>query len=201
MSQMPPVPSMTLQPQTIRVVTRHGGFLRAVIFVSALFLFGAVFLLGMVLGGGAVMTANAGTGAWSTTWRSGSFTETVAILPIKGVIDAGQSAHVHQAVDAILEDSTVQAVVLRVDSPGGGVTASDQIWHEVGRLQRAGLPVVASYGAVAASGGYYVSCGADHIMAEQTTITGSIGVIAQIMTIEGLLEKVGVQDSLARHYM
>ena len=80
-----------------------------------------------------------------------------------------------------------------VDSPGGGVSASDQIWYQIGRLKDAGLPVVASFGGVAASGGYYVSCGADHIIAEETCVTGSIGVIAQVFTMEQLMEKVGIQ--------
>jgi protease-4 len=80
-----------------------------------------------------------------------------------------------------------------VDSPGGEVAASDQIWNEVNRLRSKSIPVVASFGGVAASGGYYVSCGSDYIMAEPTTITGSIGVIAQVMTFEGLMGKIGVQ--------
>ncbi|HEV7361828.1 MAG TPA: S49 family peptidase, partial [Mycobacterium sp.] len=74
-------------------------------------------------------------------------------------------------------DDAVSAVVLRVDSPGGSVTGSETVWREVNRLRKAGKPVVASMGAVAASGGYYVSMAADAIVANPGTITGSIGVV------------------------
>ena len=97
------------------------------------------------------------------------------------------------AVEYALHQSNIRAIVLRVDSPGGGVTSSDQIWYEIERLKKKGLPIIASYGGVAASGGYYVSCGADEIVAEPTCITGSIGVIAQIFTFEGLMDKVGIE--------
>ena len=81
---------------------------------------------------------------------------------------------------AILEaskDASIKAIVLRVDSPGGSVTASDQILHAVKTAQKAGKPVVVSMGSVAASGGYYISLSADRIIAEPGTITGSIGVL------------------------
>ena len=117
----------------------------------------------------------------------------IAVLPVIDIIDADTAEFMRMAVDDVLRSRSFDAVVLRVDSPGGGVTASDEIWAEVERLKAAGLPVVASYGSVAASGGYYASCGADHIMAETTSITGSIGVIAQIFTMEGLVDKVGIE--------
>ena len=72
-------------------------------------------------------------------------------------------------------DEDVTAVVVRVDSPGGSVTGSETIWREVVRLRHRGKPVVASMGSVAASGGYYVAMGADTIVANPGTITGSIG--------------------------
>jgi protease-4 len=117
----------------------------------------------------------------------------VAIVPVDGVIDGGLASFIRSCADEVLADDSIKAVVLRVDSPGGGVTASDQIWYEVERLKKSGRPVIASYGSVAASGGYYVSCGCDFVMAEETCMTGSIGVIAQVMTFEGLLDKVGIE--------
>jgi protease-4 len=125
-------------------------------------------------------------------YRKGS-SDRIAIVPIEGAIDEYTSHFVRAATKSILEDPSIQAVVLRVDSPGGGVAASDQIWNEIERLKQAGLPVIASYGGYAASGGYYVSCGADQIVAEPTCITGSIGVIAQVMTLDGLMDKVGIE--------
>ena len=92
----------------------------------------------------------------------------------------------------------MQAVVLRVDSPGGAVTGSETIWREVVRLREAGKPVVASMGSVAASGGYYVSMAADHIVANAGTITGSIGVVTGKLVTKGLKERLGVGSDSVR---
>jgi protease-4 len=89
-------------------------------------------------------------------------------------------------------DDTVKAVVLRVDSPGGSMLASEQILREVQALRKAGKPVVASMSTYAASGGYYISAAANQIFASPTTLTGSIGVFAVVPTFERTLEKLGV---------
>jgi protease-4 len=86
----------------------------------------------------------------------------------------------------------VGAVVLRVDSPGGSYVASDVIWREVKRLRAAGKPVIASMGNVAASGGYFVAMGADAIVAQPGTITGSIGVFSGKVVTAGLLDRLGI---------
>ena len=90
------------------------------------------------------------------------------------------------------DDQHVRAVVLRIDSPGGSVFASEQIYREVQALRAAGKPVVASFGDLAASGGYYIASGADAIVASPNTLTGSIGVFAAIPTFDRTLAKVGV---------
>jgi protease-4 len=87
------------------------------------------------------------------------------------------------------KDPKVKAIVLRVDSPGGSAIASDQIWREVVTIEK---PFIASMGDVAASGGYYISMGADKIFVEPGTITGSIGVVGGKLAIGGLFEKVGI---------
>jgi protease-4 len=93
------------------------------------------------------------------------------------------------------DDSRVKALLLRINSPGGGVTASDEIYNEIVRFKRErGVPVVAALGDVAASGGYYVACAADTIVAHPTTVTGSIGVIMMNFNLEGLLGKIGVKN-------
>ncbi len=92
-----------------------------------------------------------------------------------------------------LEDEEIKAVVLRIDSPGGSMLASEQIYREVQALRAAGKPVVASMGDVAASGGYYIAAPADAIYASANTITGSIGVFATIPTFDRTLAKLGVQ--------
>ncbi len=91
------------------------------------------------------------------------------------------------------EHSSVKAIVFRIESPGGGVAASQEVYESVRRAREAGKPVVASFGSVAASGGYYVACGADTIVANPGTTTGSIGVIAQFVNMEELFDKVGIQ--------
>jgi protease-4 len=91
-----------------------------------------------------------------------------------------------------LNDKSVKAVVLRVDSPGGSVFASEVIAQEIKELQEAGKPVVASLGSVAASGGYWISVVADKIVASPATVTGSIGVFGMLPTFQRTLEAVGV---------
>jgi protease-4 len=89
-------------------------------------------------------------------------------------------------------DEDVKAVVLRVDSPGGSVTASEQIYREVVALKQAGKPVVVSMGDYAASGGYYIAAPADEIVASPTTITGSIGIFATLPTVDRSLARLGI---------
>jgi protease IV len=95
-------------------------------------------------------------------------------------------------------DDDVAAVVIRVDSPGGSVIGSETIWREVARVRGEGKPVVASMGAVAASGGYYVSMGADAIVANPGTITGSIGVLTGKLTARGLKDRLGIASDAVR---
>lgn len=96
------------------------------------------------------------------------------------------------------EDKNVKAVVLRVNSPGGSAYASEQIWREV-TLLKAAKPVVVSMGDYAASGGYYISCAADRIVANSTTLTGSIGIFGMIPSVEKLLnEKIGLDFDLVK---
>ncbi len=133
----------------------------------------------------------------------------IAVVLVTGTITSGESSPpsilgggtagaetVVKALEQALEDSTVKAVVLRVDSPGGSAFASDDIHRAVARLDQAGKPVVVSMGGVAASGGYYVSAGADAIYAEPSTITGSIGVYGGKVSLAELYEKVGVGSTI-----
>ena len=104
-----------------------------------------------------------------------------------GIASDDLSAAIMQAA----RDNNIKAIVLRVDSPGGSVTASDQILHAVKAAQKAGKPVVVSMGGVAASGGYYISLSANKIVAEPGTITGSIGVLTGKVSFAKSLELVG----------
>ena len=102
------------------------------------------------------------------------------------------------ALREVTADDSVSAIVLRVDSPGGSVTASETIWREVKRARERGKPVVASMGAMAASGGYYVSMDADAIVANPGTITGSIGVLSGKLVVRDLKERLGVGSDTVR---
>ena len=96
-------------------------------------------------------------------------------------------------LDKLAKDDDVKAVVLRVNSPGGSAYASEQIWHSIVNL-KAKKPVVVSMGGYAASGGYYISCSANYIVAEPTTITGSIGIFGMFPDFSGLLkDKLGIK--------
>ncbi|MFP6672599.1 MAG: signal peptide peptidase SppA, partial [Pirellulaceae bacterium] len=98
-----------------------------------------------------------------------------------------------QALKQADSDKTVQAIVLRVDSPGGSALASDLIWREVQRIKK---PVIASMGNIAASGGYYISMGCDQIYAQPGTLTGSIGVVGGKISFAGLFERFGVKTEV-----
>ena len=127
----------------------------------------------------------------------------VAVVEVRGAITTGRSrrsplgrqagsdtvsAHLRAAHD----NERARAVVLRVDSPGGSAVASDVIWREVCRLREAGKPVVVSMGDVAASGGYYIACPAEVIVALPSTLTGSIGVLGGKLVVDHLLDRLGL---------
>ncbi len=188
-----PPPGPGTAAPVYQVVSRPSILLRAVAALVGLMVVGVVFLAGLAIGV-AIMFAGTVFEApiAGEIYRDGG-RNTVAVIPIEGVIDSYRAESVRLMADHIVATPSIKAVVLRIDSPGGGIAPSDQIWYQVERIQKTGLPVVASYGGVAASGGYYVSCGADHIVAEPTCITGSIGVIAQTFVLKGLMDKVGVE--------
>ena len=120
----------------------------------------------------------------------------------RGILPFGNSSAGADTIAAGLReaaaDDSVSAIVLRVDSPGGSVSASETIWREVKKARDRGKPVVASMGAVAASGGYYVAMGADAIVANPGTITGSIGVITGKLIARDLKERLGVGSDAVR---
>jgi len=123
----------------------------------------------------------------------------VAVVVAEGAISAGnpppgQVGGVSTAslLRSVRKDDAVKAVVLRVNSPGGEVFASEQIRREIQEIKHAGKPVVVSFGNVAASGGYWISMNADTIYADESTITGSIGIFGLLPTIPRALERIGV---------
>ena len=123
--------------------------------------------------------------------------EKVAVLYLEGGItdedgDGIVGKEVVKTLKKIRKDKDVKALVLRVNSPGGSADASEHIWHAIQNIKSDSIPVVVSMGDYAASGGYYISCGADYIYAEPTTLTGSIGIFGTVPNISKLRNKVGL---------
>src|SRR5437764_1769589 len=123
----------------------------------------------------------------------------IAVIPLRGLISSSLPGNVGEsmvddmrlALQQARDDDHVRAVVLEIDSPGGEVTASDVIYNWVVKT-RTKKPVIVYMDSLAASGGYYVACGGKYLMANETTITGSIGVIIQTLNYEQLFNKVGL---------
>lgn len=140
--------------------------------------------------------------------RSGSLnSDRVAVLYLSGSISPetgfGMSgtisaAKVQKALDAIEKDPGVKALVIRVNSPGGGALESELIYQKLSRLKQK-IPVVVSMGGVAASGGYYIACAGSHIIADPYTVTGSIGVIMALPETTELGRKLGVRNQTLRY--
>ena len=150
------------------------GILIAVL--AVLFLLGATVLASQFLGKSAGMT-------WGTSQ------EKVGVVEIKGIISDSRTTL--KQLDDFRDDPSIKAIVLRINSPGGAVGPSQEILREVEKI-RGKKKVVASLGTLAASGGYYIACGADLIMANRGTATGSIGVIMEFTNVEGLTKKIGL---------
>lgn len=130
----------------------------------------------------------------------------IAVYYAYGEIDGGSSASTDEGINSekvikdlrkLKDNENVKAVVLRVNSPGGSAYGSEQIWYAVNQLKKE-KPVIVSMGDYAASGGYYISCNADTIVAEPTTLTGSIGIFGMMPNAKGLTEKLGVSFDVVK---
>lgn len=135
--------------------------------------------------------ANSGT----VVKRGFTLSEKVGVVPIEGVIS--DSAEITGYIDEFAKDNSIVAVVVRIDSPGGGVAASQEIYDAIVALRKK-KKVVVSMGSVAASGGLLIACAGDKIVANPGTITGSISAIMQFANIEELLSKIGVKSTVVK---
>lgn len=136
-------------------------------------------------------------GASSGGVRSQSFSlkDKIGVVPVEGVI--ADSIEITENIEGFAEDDSIAAVVVRIDSPGGGVAASQEIYDAIVELKKK-KKVVISMGSVAASGGLLIACAGDKIVANPGTITGSISAIMQFANVEELLKKVGVKASVVK---
>lgn len=114
----------------------------------------------------------------------------VAVVDLKGVI--ASSDEVVRQMKKYRNNSSVRAIVLHIDSPGGGVVASQEMYEEVRAVRDGGKPVIVSMGSLAASGGYYVAVGGSYLVANRGTLTGSVGVISEFLQLKDALDKVGI---------
>lgn len=132
---------------------------------------------------------------FATIMESGLSGGKVAIVNIKGVII--DSSSTIDEIKQYRKNPAIKAIILRIDSPGGAVVPSQEIYEEIKRTTKV-KPVVVSMGSVAASGGYYISCPASKIIANPGTITGSIGVLMELPNIKGLLDKLGIKSEIVK---
>jgi len=137
----------------------------------------------------------------------GRGTDKILLLDISGFISGTKQSssllskapslqdRIRESLQKAEGDAAIKGMILRINSPGGTITATDIVYHEIMRFKRKrGIPVVACMMAVATSGGYYIATAADEIVAHPTTITGSIGVIALKFNVEGLMERLGIEN-------
>lgn len=146
----------------------------------------AFFSIGLVV---LIITLAKLGGDQTETVTSGSGSK-IAVVELKGTIVSSED--IVRQLKKYRENSSIKGILLRVDSPGGGVVASQEIYEEVKKTRDSGKPVVVSMGALAASGGYYVSCGASRLVANRGTLTGSIGVISEFLQLKQALDKLGI---------
>lgn len=187
-------------------LTLTGGCL--MLFLVAIIFGGFGVATGSVLGAAAAVSGSElGAGSTNQIVIDGkrSAEKKIAVIPIEGLIaegvgpGPGSVSQVKSALKVIEKDDSVVGVLLVIDTPGGGVTASDRIYHDLMEFKtRSELPVHALFLDVAASGGYYIAMAADHITAHPTTVTGSIGVISQFFNVSEAMDNVGVSVNVVK---
>jgi len=186
------------KPSTAWKAVKWIGFLVVVLICVASVFFNVILSAGLVgISGGAAAPERvierhiSGPSGMSAASR-------VAVITVEGVItgteDTGPSRWILAQIKRAREDKKVRAVLLDVDSPGGGITASDVAYNRILDLKKANKKVIVLMRDLAASGAYYISAPADEIFAHPTTLTGSIGVVIYGFTIEGLFQKIGVES-------
>jgi protease IV len=204
---LPPPPPLIVPPASAPPTRRGRGWMVFALILLALFIVSFLFNLGSLAsslfhGGSSYGSRVVGPKLDEVVLEENRASDKIVVIPVRGVIsgDAIDSGG-RNMVDLIKaqlkrakEDTEVKAVILKVDSPGGEVLASDDIYRAIAEFQKkeGGKPVIASMGSLAASGGYYISAPCRYIVANEMTITGSIGVIMSSWNYRRLMDKVGV---------
>jgi protease-4 len=150
-----------------------------------------IFIIAIVIAGAVSFLILISLGALLPDRQALAFGDRIGIIEIQGTMITGTP--VVDEIRQFAKDDGIRAIVLRIESPGGVVAAAQEIYDELDKVRRRGKPIVASMGGIAASGGYYIACGADSIVANPGTLTGSIGVIMRLPNAEELLKKIGLR--------
>ena len=185
-------PPMFMPPPPPR---RERSFVRGIFMTLATTIFGLSLTLNIYL----LMASGflSGTSSRSTSIVEGEANQKIAVLPISGAIFDDTSARFERWMSLVEKDSNVKAIVIAMDSPGGSVTASDEIWHRIRKYKtdHSSIPIVVAQSGLAASGGYYVSCAGDYIFAQPSTLTGNIGVLLPQYNVSQLFDKWGIKET------
>ncbi|MHC4293212.1 MAG: signal peptide peptidase SppA [Planctomycetota bacterium] len=166
----------------------------------SLSILGNVFLFLMLIVLAAIVTSGSAGLLRENVLIKGPSTSKIVVINLRGMIMGQAARDIREQIEAASENRYVKGLILRVNSPGGTISGSDQIYHEILQYrQETGKPVVAYMEGMAASGGYYTSVACDKIIAEPTTITGSVGVIMSYFVMEELLEmKLGIEPVIIK---
>ncbi len=193
----PPEPPRTLPPYLPYQPPprRHSGWriIWGILFALSVLANVGLFLLFLAVA--VVAFGRSGTRPLEAVVREGPRDSKIVLVHVGGIIDGEQAEEVHRQISAAQQDPAVRGIILHVDSPGGTISASDQIYREMMDYRKQmGRPTVAFMQGMAASGGYYASVSCDEIIAEPTAVTGSIGVLMMHFVFQDLLEnKLGIQ--------
>jgi protease-4 len=173
---------------------RGGGFVRGIFVTLATTIFGFSLLMNVyLLIASGILSAESSR---STTLVQGDPAQKIAVIPIHEVITDSTVTSVRKFLRQADQDH-VRAIVLSIDSPGGTVTASDEIYHQIRtyKADHGNVPIIVTMGGTAASGGYYIACAADYLYAQPTTLTGNIGVLMPRFNISKLAERWGIEET------
>jgi protease-4 len=167
------------------------------IFMALLVIFFLLSLLLNVVLIGMTVADGSSSSAVRTVIVDGDSSQTVAVIPLTGTIMEGEAIRFDKFMTQAQKDSDVKAIVIAIDTPGGSVTASDEIYNRIIEFKKArpNVPVVASMGSLATSGGYYAACATDYIIAQRTTLTGNIGVLMPRFNVHKMFDKWGIEET------
>ncbi len=188
-------------PQPVPAAKKGGGWKIFWGIITGLSMLGNVMLFLMLIGVAIVAFTGKGEQKFSEeVIQDGPRTAKIVVVSIDGIIDQQQAQDVYWQLKEARDDRTVKGVIIRVNSPGGTISGSDQIHNEIIKYRdETNHPIVAFMQGVAASGGYYSSVACDEIIAEPTAITGSIGVIMEYLVLQQLLEnKLGINPVVVK---